>query len=296
MQKHAIIEALRTGRTAKEIIHFFNYNKDLVYRIKKQLEACDDPETFIGERKTTPDAIRSPKFVTKVKQRIQDDPSKSMATLAFEMNINKSTISRTVAKDLNMKSYCLRKRHLLTAALMEQQLIKGTALHNELKHGSFSHVRFFSDEKKFIQDKLYNRQNDRFITDDPEEVPIVMSTKFPTSVMVLGVMSSDGDVMPPYFFPEGLRVLLMTTSRSWKPWSSPGWMEWPARGHMSFNKTLCQRICPVQPRPGCTSNYPATGRWTSGHPPALTLTHWTIISGAFWRRRLTTAHTTPSRS
>ena len=122
------------------------------------------------------------------------------------MNVNKSTIFRTVAKDLNMKSYCLRKRHLFTAALMKRRLIKGTALLNELKHGLSGHVIFFSKEKKFIQDKLHNRQNDRFITDDPEEVPIVMSTKFPTSVMVLDVVSSDGDAMPPYFFPEGLRV------------------------------------------------------------------------------------------
>ena len=129
-----------------------------------------------------------------------------MAALAFEMNVNKSTISRTVAKDLNMKSYCLRKRYLLTAALMEQWLIKGTALLNELKHGSSGHVRFFSDEKKFIQDKLHNQQNDRFITDDPEKVPIVMSTKFPTSIMVLGIVLSDGDVMPPSFFTESLRV------------------------------------------------------------------------------------------
>ena len=183
-----MIEALRAGRTAKEIIDFFNYNKDLVYRIKKQFEACDDPETFTGEKKTHKqrfDAIRSPEFVTKVKQRIQDDPFKFMGALAFEMNINKSTISRTVAKDFNMKHYCLRKRHLLTAALMEQWLIKGTALLNELKHGSSSHVRFFSDEKKFIQDKLHNKQNDCFITDDPEEVPIVMSTKFPTSELLL---------------------------------------------------------------------------------------------------------------
>ena len=207
IKRHAIIEALCTGRTAKKIIDFFNYNKDLVYRIKKQ--ACNDPETCTGERKThkqCSDAIRSPKFVTKVKQRIQDDPFKSMAALAFEMNINKFTISRTVAKGLNMKSYCLRKCHLLTAALMEQQLIKGTALLNELKHGSSGHVRFFSDEKKFIQDKLHNRQNNRFITDDLEEVPIVMSTKFPTSVMVLSVVPSDGDVMPLYFFPKGLRM------------------------------------------------------------------------------------------
>ena len=256
-QRYANIEALRTSRTAKKIISFFNYNKDLVYRIKKQFEACDDPETFTGERKThkqCSDAIRSPEFVTKVKQRIQNDPSKSMAALAFEINVNKSTISRTVAKDLNMKSYCLRKHHLLTAALMEQRLIKGTALLNKLKYGSSGHVTFFSDEKKFIQDKLHNRQNDHFITDDPEDVPIVMSTKFPSSVMVLGIVSSNEDIMPPYFF---LEWPLMTKSRSWKPWSSPGWLEWLARGCMSFNKTLCQRIWSIQTRPGCTSNYPA---------------------------------------
>ena len=205
MKRHAIIKALCTGRTAKEIIDFFNYNKDLVYRIKKQFEACDDPETFTGERKTHKrhsDAIKSPEFVTKVKQRIQDDPSKSMANLVFKMNVNKSTISRTVAKDLNMKCYCLKKHHLLTAALMEQRLIKGTALLNKLKHESSDHVRFFSDEKKFIQDKLYNQQNNRFIPDNPEEIPIVTSTKFPTSVMVLGIVSSDA----PYFFLKGLRV------------------------------------------------------------------------------------------
>ena len=149
-KRHAIIEVLHAGRTAKEIIDFFNHNKDLVYRIKKQFEACDDPETFTGERKThnrCSDAIRSPEFVIKVKQRIQDNPFKSMAALAFKINVNKSTISRTVAKDLNMKSYCFRKLHLLTAALMERRLIKETALLNVLKYGLSGNVRFFSDEK-----------------------------------------------------------------------------------------------------------------------------------------------------
>ena len=68
-KRHAIIEALRADRTAKEITDFFNYNKDLVYRIKKQFEACDDPETFTGERKIhkrRSESIRSPEFVTKV--------------------------------------------------------------------------------------------------------------------------------------------------------------------------------------------------------------------------------------
>ena len=211
------------------------------------------------------------------------------------MNVNKSTISRTVAKDLNMKSYCLRKHHLLTAALMEQRLIKGTALLNELKHGSSGHVKFFSDEKKFIQDKLHNRQNNHFITDDPEEVPIVMSTKFPTSVMVLGIVSSNGDVMPPYFFPEGLRVaannyikVLQTVVKPWMVGVASKrlyvFQQDSVPGHMAHTTQawLYQQL-------------PCHWPLDSGHPSALTLTHWTIMSGVFWRR-LPTTHTTPSRS
>lgn len=33
-----------------------------------------------------------------------------------------------------------------------------------------------------------------------------MHTKFPVTVMVLGVVSNEGHGMPPYFFPQGLRV------------------------------------------------------------------------------------------
>jgi inhibitor of nuclear factor kappa-B kinase subunit alpha len=41
---------------------------------------------------------------------------------------------------------------------------------------------------------------------DPSEVPRVMYTKFPATVMILGVVSNKGQVMPPHFFPQGLRV------------------------------------------------------------------------------------------
>ena len=219
-----------------------------------------------------------------------------MAALAFEMNINKSTIYRTVAKDLNTKSYCLRKRHLLTAALMERWLIKGTALLNELKHGSSSHVRFFSDEKKCIQDKLHNQQNDRFITDDPEEVPIVMSTKFPTSIMVLGIMLSDGEVMPLYFFLEGLRMAANDYIKVLKTVVKPWMVGVGGKRPYVFQQNSAPMHMARTTQAWLYQQLPCHGCQTSGHPPALTLTHWTIMSGAFWRRRLTTTDTTPSRS
>ena len=56
-KRHAIIEVLRAGRTVKKIIDFFNYIKDLVYRIKKQFEACDDPEPSLERGKPTSDVL-----------------------------------------------------------------------------------------------------------------------------------------------------------------------------------------------------------------------------------------------
>lgn len=66
-----------------------------------------------------------------------------------------------------------------------------------------------------------NRQNDRLICQNASDVPAVVHTKFPASVMVLGVVSSEGDVVAPHFFNEGLRVIadsyivLQTVAKPW---------------------------------------------------------------------------------
>ena len=61
-------------------------------------------------------------------------------------------------------------------------------------------IWFFSDENNFVQDQKVNRKNDRWLCKGPDEVPKGMHIKFPASVIVLGVVSSEGDVMPPHFF------------------------------------------------------------------------------------------------
>ncbi|QQP35057.1 Uncharacterized protein FKW44_023175 [Caligus rogercresseyi] len=42
-----------------------------------------------------------------------------------------------------------------------------------MKHRAAGRIRFFSDEKIFCVDAKINRQNDRWIASDPEEVPIM---------------------------------------------------------------------------------------------------------------------------
>ena len=65
----------------------------------------------------------------------------------------------------------------------------------------------FSDEKIFTVDAMLNLRNDRWIGGDPADVPdkvkYANSIKHSASVMVFGLISSDGKKMPPYFFKPG---------------------------------------------------------------------------------------------
>ena len=45
-----------------------------------------------------------------------------------------------------------------------------------------------------------------WIATNNRDVPRVMKTKFPDGAMVFGVVSSEGHIMPPHIFEDGLKV------------------------------------------------------------------------------------------
>ena len=55
-------------------------------------------------------------------------------------------------------------------------------------------------------DSNYDSQNHRWIAPNNRDVHRVMKTKFPATVMVFGMLSSDGHIMPPHIFEVGLKV------------------------------------------------------------------------------------------
>lgn len=71
-------------------------------------------------------------------------------------------------------------------------------------------------------DPKINKQNDRGLAKEAEDVPIVMRSKNPASVMVLTLIANTGDVRPPHFFPKGLKinkeVYLQVLADKVKPW------------------------------------------------------------------------------
>ena len=68
-----------------------------------------------------------------------------------------------------------------------------------------------------------------WITTNNRDVPMVMKTKFPATVMVFGVLSSEGHIMPPHIFEVGLKfntkVYLDVLKSGVVPWCNQvtGW-------------------------------------------------------------------------
>ncbi|QQP32394.1 Uncharacterized protein FKW44_024692, partial [Caligus rogercresseyi] len=73
---------------------------------------------------------------------------------------------------------------------------------NFFKHNGDT-VKIYSDKKIFTVDAVLNRRNDRFLAE--QEV---------SPIMVLGIVASDGNKMPPHFFRSNEKVTLMSTTRS----------------------------------------------------------------------------------
>jgi hypothetical protein len=212
-QRVVIVAGIRAGLTVSFISSVHKISRTVVYRVKKELEAhiagggsYDDFRCKMKVRAPVR-TVRTDEFIRKVMELVEEDPSRSMRALAVIMKCTDFTIRRCVEENLRYKSYALRKGQFMTQKTKETRLFKARKLLNALKHPKEKNTLiFFSDEKNFSQDQKVNRKNNRWLCSSIEDVPIIMSTKFPATVMVLGVVSSDGDVMPPYFFEKGLKI------------------------------------------------------------------------------------------
>ena len=228
-QRGAMVMGFRAGRTTKEIAEFNLIPLSTVKCFKKSwekyLEEGGDADSFDIKRK--PHKRRSDAFqedmINNIQAMIDENPGRSMRNIATELKISDWSVRRIVKQDIRYKSYSLRRGQFMTEATKEKRCERAQKLVNFFKHPPAQDLLiFYSDEKNFSQDQKVNRKNDRWLCSDPEEVPIVMATKFPATVMVLGVVSNKGDVMPPHVFEAGLKVntevYLNVLATVVKPW------------------------------------------------------------------------------
>ena len=131
------------------------------------------------------------------------------------MSFGVVTAKLAINNDLRYHSCKRSKEQLLIATARSSRLKKAKRFLNKLIHSVKPVLIFFSDEKNFRPDQLRNAQNNRWLAVNPCEVSRVMKTKFPQTVMAFGYVSSDGDVMLPHVFEEGLEAQLRWPLAMW---------------------------------------------------------------------------------
>ena len=193
-----------------EIANLTGVDRKRVWELRKMLKETKDPRATVTRVARDPKSsrtVRKPEFVAEVTAIFEENPGISMNEVARQKRCNPQVIQNIVKDDMRCKSYKLKTGQLLTEKAKNARLVKGTKLLNKLKHPKEKNMLwFFSDEKNFCQDQRFNRQNQRWIAACPGDVIRVMKTKFPQTVMVFEVISSEGDVMPPHIFDVGLKV------------------------------------------------------------------------------------------
>ena len=131
------------------------------------------------------------------------------------------------------------------------------------------------------------------------DVPRVMKTKFPRTVMVFGVVSSEDHIMPPHIFEVGLKVNTKVYLNVLKsvviPWCSQGaggrpcvWQQDSAPAHKSKEtQAWLQKkfynfvpISPPQTWTRWTTSFGRTSR-TPTWPPTTPKPAWSLLSAKY---------------
>ena len=171
-----------------------------VQKIKKLLCENRDQQAVISHKKVSQEGIRRVR-TTELINKVQK------MGMTQELQCTDVTVRTCVMKDLCCRSYRMQTCQLLSLKIKDRRLLKVHKLMSKLKHcKELEMLLFFSDQKNFFQDQIYNKQNYCWIAIRSQDVPMVMKTMFPVTVIVFGIMLSERYVMSPYVFETSLRV------------------------------------------------------------------------------------------
>ncbi|XP_011858762.1 PREDICTED: uncharacterized protein LOC105556290 [Vollenhovia emeryi] len=125
-QRAAIIEGLRAGRSAMEIIQFFGYPRSTVYDVVTKYTASEQSNnsSSMPARKSHSKerSARIPAVVERAQALILEGPGQSLRKLASIVGVSEPTMRRIAEEDLRYKSYTLKIRQILSGWLRFESL------------------------------------------------------------------------------------------------------------------------------------------------------------------------------
>ena len=135
----------RRGALFQTLLRALAMRNRTVYR----LVAAFDAEGKVQRSRHSPrsDRKRTKTFIAGLIRTLKSDPSQPMSKLAQKRSVSRSTISRAVNEDHDMRSYVRRVRNLLTTRSRALGAERCPKLLNHLKHKGRTCPRFCRREK-----------------------------------------------------------------------------------------------------------------------------------------------------
>ena len=203
--KERIVAAVEAGKKPNLVADMFGVTlrtvQMLLVKSRTRPEGVSRKEGSGGHNKK-----RTEEFKRDMVEKIAQNPKVSARKLARDTGVSHSTVLETL-KELGFKSYAQPVAQLVTTPQRGTRVERCLKLLNLVKRGKTG-VILFTDEKIFVQDIHVNRRNSRVIARSPDERDDHMAfrSKHPASVMVFGLVASDGNKMPLVMFPPRFRL------------------------------------------------------------------------------------------
>ncbi len=237
-KRERISALLKANVPIKTIVAQEKCSRWLIYKVKDLLRS----EQGLGRKKGSggQNLKLTQAKLDEILAQIKANPQISMVDLGKATGVSRTSAIKA-CKTLGFKSYRRRKRQLLSQKTRATRVLKGKRILSWLKKHPRT-VKVFSDEKWWVVDQARNSQNDRWLAEGPEDVPPINTTKHPAGIMMLGVVTSDGKAMPPYWYPKGLGIgqkaylhVMKTVVKPWLDEQYPDgnyvWQQDSAPGH-----------------------------------------------------------------
>ncbi len=209
--RYQVLGMAKAKKKPKEIANELNIHVSSVYDILKRAEERNE---CLEDKKRSgrPISKLTRANIDRVRKRVQRAPTKSLRSLARDLNFNVDTTIRLVAA-AGFKLVSKLVVHELMPGQLERRLERAQRLlqWRDLGANKFRDI-IWTDEKNFVLQQHHNRKNDRILVPVAHHpnVRLVKRRKNPASVMVFAAASSDGCVMDPIFFPSGMTVTSKT--------------------------------------------------------------------------------------
>ena len=204
----AIEKLYREGKKASEIFKLLKGSESWSGICKAVKRFKETGSTQPRVRSTPEKPSRTKKLVKNVREKLRQNPARSVTKLAQEANVSPLTMRR-LKNDLQLKAYKITKRQLLSAATKKKRFERAKLLLNRLLDDTQPTI-LWTDEKLFTIQAIHNPQNDRIWTKNKESVPVELRTSLrrqkPASVMVWAGVTSNGLKTPLIFVQDGVKV------------------------------------------------------------------------------------------